>query len=249
MRRNILQQAASSDPTGYYGIRGAQLVDRQSPFPKSINADLSVDLAADKLIADQWMITAFNLDPSTNLSSFVDLTSFPKFLRGQEYTKLGLRDSARKEFDSLREELIKDPLKYISFIKLPRSTTSITRPQSSAAGKYWTRQVSARNKLYPTLQNTSTISGLAFSSEKSLFLQRMKMILILYLLFSVIRQESLFEPAISSSADARGLMQILPAVGAEIATNFGWPPDFKTSDLDRPCDQRPTGGQLSQKMD
>ena len=54
------------------------------------------------------------------------------------------------------------------------------------------------------------------------------------LLFSIIRQESLFEPAISSSADARGLMQILPAVGEEIATNFGWPSNFKTSDLDRP---------------
>jgi soluble lytic murein transglycosylase len=54
------------------------------------------------------------------------------------------------------------------------------------------------------------------------------------LLFSIIRQESLFEPAISSSADARGLMQILPVVGEEIASNFGWPPNFKTSDLNRP---------------
>jgi soluble lytic murein transglycosylase len=53
-------------------------------------------------------------------------------------------------------------------------------------------------------------------------------------LFSVMRQESLFEGCVSSSAGARGLMQIVPATGAEVAANAGWPPDYTSDDLYRP---------------
>jgi soluble lytic murein transglycosylase len=47
------------------------------------------------------------------------------------------------------------------------------------------------------------------------------------LVAGVIRQESLFDPEARSSADARGLMQVLPSVGAELARSAGlleWDP-------------------------
>jgi soluble lytic murein transglycosylase len=50
-------------------------------------------------------------------------------------------------------------------------------------------------------------------------------------IFSVIRQESLFEGFATSGAGARGLMQIIPATGSEVAANLGWPPDFTADDL------------------
>jgi soluble lytic murein transglycosylase len=50
------------------------------------------------------------------------------------------------------------------------------------------------------------------------------------LLFALIRQESLFEPSITSFADARGLTQIIPATGEWIAGRLG-EPDFQTNDL------------------
>jgi soluble lytic murein transglycosylase len=53
-------------------------------------------------------------------------------------------------------------------------------------------------------------------------------------LFSLIRQESLFEGFVRSSAGARGLMQIMPSTGEEVATHAGWPPDFTPDDLYRP---------------
>jgi soluble lytic murein transglycosylase len=53
-------------------------------------------------------------------------------------------------------------------------------------------------------------------------------------IFSVVRQESLFEGFISSSAGARGLMQIIPETGASVATNYGWPLEFDPGDLYRP---------------
>jgi soluble lytic murein transglycosylase len=54
------------------------------------------------------------------------------------------------------------------------------------------------------------------------------------LLFSVIRQESLFEGFVKSTAGARGLMQIIPSTGAERADKEGWPPDYSDDDLYRP---------------
>ena len=54
------------------------------------------------------------------------------------------------------------------------------------------------------------------------------------LIFSVIRQESLFEGFVRSSAGARGLMQIIPSTGADIAEKEGWPPGYTAEDLYRP---------------
>ena len=53
-------------------------------------------------------------------------------------------------------------------------------------------------------------------------------------LFSVVRQESLFEGFVSSTAGARGLMQIVPGTGAGIANALGWPVDYEPADLYRP---------------
>jgi soluble lytic murein transglycosylase len=53
-------------------------------------------------------------------------------------------------------------------------------------------------------------------------------------LFSVMRQESLFEGFVRSSAGARGLMQIIPSTGREIAANADWPPNYTDEDLYRP---------------
>jgi soluble lytic murein transglycosylase len=41
--------------------------------------------------------------------------------------------------------------------------------------------------------------------------------------FSMMRQESLFEGFVRSPAGARGLMQIIPSTGASIAAQMGWP--------------------------
>jgi soluble lytic murein transglycosylase len=53
-------------------------------------------------------------------------------------------------------------------------------------------------------------------------------------LYALIRQESLFEGFVNSSAGARGLMQIMPATGTEIAGNLGWPENYTEDDLFRP---------------
>ncbi len=46
-----------------------------------------------------------------------------------------------------------------------------------------------------------------------------------YLLLSISRQESLFNPSACSPADARGVMQLLPATAQKVAARTGIPPD------------------------
>jgi soluble lytic murein transglycosylase len=53
-------------------------------------------------------------------------------------------------------------------------------------------------------------------------------------MFSVIRQESLFEGFVKSTAGAHGLMQIIPDTGQQIATELGWPSEYDSEDLYRP---------------
>jgi soluble lytic murein transglycosylase len=53
-------------------------------------------------------------------------------------------------------------------------------------------------------------------------------------LFSVVRQESLFEGFVNSNAGARGLMQIVPTTGAQIASQLAWPFNYVEDDLYRP---------------
>jgi soluble lytic murein transglycosylase len=53
-------------------------------------------------------------------------------------------------------------------------------------------------------------------------------------MLSVMRQESTFEGFISSAAGARGLMQILPTTGAQLAGTINWPENFSPDDLYRP---------------
>ena len=48
------------------------------------------------------------------------------------------------------------------------------------------------------------------------------------------RQESSYEGFIESSAGARGLMQIIPSTGAQLATDLQWPENYTVEDLDRP---------------
>ncbi|MFZ9521545.1 MAG: lytic transglycosylase domain-containing protein, partial [Silvanigrellaceae bacterium] len=54
-----------------------------------------------------------------------------------------------------------------------------------------------------------------------------------WLILSIMRAESLFQPQVVSNVGARGLMQIMPTTGERIADLLGYP-DFEASHLDNP---------------
>jgi soluble lytic murein transglycosylase len=53
-------------------------------------------------------------------------------------------------------------------------------------------------------------------------------------IWSVIRQESLFDTSARSSAGAAGLMQITSPTGEDIVRQMGWPDGYTDGDLLRP---------------
>ena len=227
------QQAVTADPTGYYSIRANEKLNGLNPFPLSTNIDLSIDLALDKLTADEWMINTFTLDPTTNLSDETALNVFSRYLRGKEFTRLGLRDSARGEFNALREELKTDPvntyrlLNYLVEHGYYQVAVLSSRQVLDQAGLSQADTLTLAPAYFNHIRFGIFFREIVVSAANENSIDPL-------LLFSLIRQESLFEPSIVSSADARGLMQIIPVVGEEIAGRYSWPANYVTGDLDRP---------------
>ena len=235
-----LEQAAAADPTGYYSIRATQLMAGEEPFAAQANADFSIDLAKEKKKADKWLRSTFKIDTSIDLSGLGDLTSNPLFDRGEEFWKLGLRDQARSEFNQLREELQAD---VVNSYRLMNHMVEL--------GFYQTASLTSRQIL-----DLAGLSQAATLSDAPIYFNHIRFGIFYrdiilpaavenkidpLLLFSIIRQESLFDASIESSAGARGLMQITPDTGEYIVANFGWPQNYTAEDLDRPCINIPLG--------
>ncbi len=230
---NYFQQAASADPTGYYSIRAKEVLAGQNPFPVSQFIDLSIDLEGTREDADDWLRSTFNIDPSVDLKTVADLASNPLFQRGELYWQLGMRDQARTEFEKLRNELKGDAL---NTYRLMNHMVDLGFYQTAALSS---RQILDLVGLSPATMLDSAPKYLSYIRYGIFY--RDIVVAAAYehkidplLLFSIIRQESLFDASIASTAGARGLMQITNDTGEYIASNFNWPENFTVDDLDRP---------------
>ena len=231
--KNYFQQAVDADPTGYYGIRADQNLKGLDPFPPQTRIDFSLDLEKEKKAAVRWLRKTFNLQNTVDLESVAELADNPLFKRGEEFWKLGMRDNARGEFEQLREELQTDA---VNSYRLMNYLVDL--------GFYQTAALTSRQILdLAGLSQTSTLTDAPIYFNHIRFGIFYSDIVIPaavehdmdpLLLFSIIRQESLFDASITSSAGARGLMQITEDTGDFIVANFGWPQNYTADDLDRP---------------
>jgi soluble lytic murein transglycosylase len=226
------EQGAAVDPTGYYSERARDLLDGLAPFTPPPEYDLVYDPGAERAEAEAWIRTVFNLPGSTDLSGPGPLQDDSRFKRGNELWRLGLYDEARLEFEDLRQEVSNDPANsyrlanHLIEIGLYRSGIVAARQVLTLAGMDDAETMSApiyfNHLRFGTYFRELVIPASQAYNIHPLFL------------FSLIRQESLFEGFVHSSAGARGLMQIIPSTGQEVATNAGWPPGYTSEDLYRP---------------
>lgn len=226
------QQAAALDPTGYYSERAADLLEGIEPFTPPQEYNLSIDLQSEWEEAEGWVITVFDLPEDTDLSGPGSLESDLRFQRGNELWHLGLYDEARIEFEDLRLSIESDPA---STFRLANHLIDL--------GLYRSGILAARRVLtLAGMDDAASLSAPAYFNHvrfgpyfKDLIIQASQTYNFHPLfLTSVVRQESLFEGFVRSSAGARGLMQIIPATGEEIAANLGWPLNYTAEDLYRP---------------
>lgn len=230
--RAAFQQAAMLDPTGYYSERARDILEERPPFSPPLDFDLGFDLSAERREAEEWMRTVFDLPSDIDLTSPGSLAEDIRFQRGNELWRLGLYEQARAEFEDLRRAVESDPANSYRLAN-HLLELGLYRPAIFAA-----RQVLTLGGM----DDAASLHAPAFFNHvrfgpyyRELVVQASQE----YnfhplLLFSIMRQESLFEGFVRSSAGARGLMQILPSTGEEIANRIGWPPDFTPDDLYRP---------------
>ena len=223
------------DPAGYYSERARDLLLDRAPFAPPISLNLTPNLDSERKDADSWMRLTFNLPPETDLSGLGPLANDQRIIRGTELTELGMYDDARLEFEDLRTELEANHdamgsyrlMNYLLDLGLYRPAIFTARQVLSIAGlDEHTESMMAPpyfshvryGLYYPDL----VIPDAEANQFDPLFI------------FSVIRQESLFEGFVKSNAGARGLMQIVPSTGAQIVSQLGWPANYDEKDLYRP---------------
>ena len=226
------QVAAGIDPTGYYSERARDLLHNRDPFSPPEGYDLVIAWQAEKAKAEDWLRTTFVFPPDYNFDGLATLADDQHLARGNELWMLGLYDDANREFDQLRLAYTNDAeasyrlLNYFFEIGAYRHAIYASRQVLNLAMMDDATSLSA-----PTYFN-----HIRFGTYYSPLIIPLAVEYNLHplFIFSLVRQESLFDRTIQSSADARGLMQIIPATGAEISRNLGWPDDYEADDLYRP---------------
>lgn len=223
---------ASIDPTGYYSERARDILRGRPPFTPPDSYDLGYDLQAERRQAEEWVRAKFSLPAEYNFSGLGTLSNDTRIARGEELWSLGLFDDARSEFEIVRLEAASDPA--LSF-QLSSYLVDL--------GAYRSAIMSARQVLDLAMMDDATsISAPAYFNHVRFGAYYSDLLIPIsqqynfhpLFLFSLVRQESLFEGFVRSTAGARGLMQIIPQTGVDIAQNMNWPTDYTEEDLYRP---------------
>lgn len=226
------ETAARLDPTGYYGIRGRQMITNEEAYAQPSNYDLGFDLLVERNEAKEWLVSTFNLDPAMDLDSLDLLANNPNYQRGVFFWHLGEFNLAATEFETLRQTYATDPVANFrlipEFLKYRMHRDAIFSARQILNLANLDDDTSLTAPIYfnhirfgPYFRELVTLAGQNANINP-------------LLLFSLIRQESMFQSRAGSSAGAMGLMQLMPATGKEMAENLNWPPDFTNTDLWRP---------------
>ena len=231
--RQTWQQAAVLDPTGYYSVRSAELAGGLPVLHEPFQFSLGVDFAGERAEAEDWLEVNFSLPAGTDFSGLADLGADVNFQRGQALWEIGLYQAARDEFEILRLKLEQDPLNTYRLMNHLLSLGAY-RPAIFASRQILT---------LAGLNDTQTLDAPVYFNHirfgayyRELVVEEANRVnLHPLLLLSVIRQESFFEGFVSSGANARGLMQIIPATGQELVNQYNWPPNYTTDDLFNPA--------------
>jgi soluble lytic murein transglycosylase len=225
------EQAAQSD-SGYYAERARELLENQPPLTASDLIQLEYDLEREARLAELWMRSTFDLPEDTDFSGLGSLSNHPMLRRGNALYELGLYRLAGAEFETLRAEIRTSALDNYRLLN-----------HMLELGYYRHAIFLSRQILdLANLDEASLFTAPPFFNHVRFGIYFSDLVLPAaeaeglhpFFMYSVIRQESLFEAYARSSAGARGLMQVMPATGQEIAGQLNWPDDFTIDDLYRP---------------
>ncbi len=224
--------AQTADPFGYYSIRAEDLLLDRDSFADPAAFSLESDLSPYRSEAESWLRTTFNLSESINLESPGMLGNDPRYLRGMEFWSLGQYELAKNEFEALRLAVSGDPAQTFRLIGafveigLYRSAMIASTNLLKSAGLEGADALQAPIYFSRVRFGAYYLNWVNQVAEEEDFSP--------LLILALIRQESSYEGFIQSRAGARGLMQIMPATGAQLANELGWPENYTEADLYHP---------------
>ena len=229
--KKYLDRAAEQSKTGYYSLRASELSAGKPYLSGSLNYELNVDLESERQVADQWMMLTFGLQPG-DLTDNSDYKYDPDYLEGLEYYAMGNYYQAAVSFETVQEKLMEQPKASYVFLdemvdlKIYNVCAYTSRQILTAAGLYEDDR---------TLEVPNYFNHIRFGTWYQDYTKDACEIYDIspFILYALMKQESMYNPWVTSSAGARGLMQIMPETGAEIAKTLHWPPNYTESDLNR----------------
>ncbi|MCE7858435.1 MAG: hypothetical protein DPW18_17815 [Chloroflexi bacterium] len=229
------REGQNLNPGGYYSERARDLLVERAPFEAGASVNLTVNLAQERADADAWMRLTFNLGDDVDLSGLGPLAADPRVIRGGEYWALGMYEEAKAEFEDLREEL-ETSLDAVGSYRLTNHLLDLGLYRSAIFAARQVLTIAGLDEHAESMMAPAYFSHIRYGLyyPELVIPEAQKNGFDPLFIFSVIRQESLFEGFVSSGAGARGLMQIIPATGAQIASELGKPIGYTENDLYRP---------------
>jgi len=230
--QSAFDQAIAAAPESYFAARAQDIRLGRTPFQPPAIVNFTFDEGADKASAEDWLRRTFpTITQAGDLAAISPkLAADPRFIRGRELWAMGAVTDAMKEFSAILDEAraagdaltsyqlavyFKDQGAYLSSIVAAADVINDAKVATLDAPTFIARM------RYPAYYHELVTQEAAQYGFDPL------------LMIALLRQESLFDTNATSSADARGLSQVMPATGQYIAGTLGMN-EFRVSDLNRP---------------
>ena len=229
------REGQNFDPGGYYSERARDLLMERAPFAPVTTVNFTINEAQERADADAWMRLTFNIGNDVDMNGLGPLASDARVIRGNEYWDLGMYEEASLEFENLRAELETNAdalgsyrlTNYLYKLGLYRTAIFAARQVLTIAGFDEHTESMMAPAYFSHIRYGLYYSDLVIPEAQKNGFDPL-------LIYSVIRQESLFEGFVRSSAGAHGLMQIIAPTGAQMASELGKPANYTEEDLYRP---------------
>lgn len=234
-----LEHAATLDYYGYYSLRAAEMLSGAVPFTPPASYSFVFDAGAEKAEAEAWLREHFPLAASLENVSELQLSvrQEPRFIRGAALWQLGLWPAAHVEFESLRLAMAGDGLAswqlalYYSELGAYDLAIRSARQVVDLAG--YSQNSLDVPRYFLRLRYAAPFSAAVVTAGEKYQVHP-------FVMYAKMRIESFFWKYAYSSADARGLNQIIPPTADEIAQALALT-DFTYEDLYRPAMSIPMG--------
>lgn len=229
LAQDAYAQAAKTDPGGYYSLRAADLLAGAAPLTPPAAYDWAFNTPDQIAAAEVWLREKFQIVGGGVLWLLsAELEQDPRMVRGAELWAVAAYTEAKAEFEALTTANERNPLAMYQLAAYYHRIGNYREGIVAAAKLIDGAGVRTEEapKFIASLRFPIAYYDLVLPATQQYGLDPL-------LVFALMRQESLFQGLATSSAQAQGLMQIIPGTGEYIARKLNWQ-DYQNSDLYRP---------------